>query len=208
MTKDTSQPGHADEAGEEQEPPLEGTIEGTPRPPRDPEQPTENEHPSDYPGREYPDDDSLDRSKFTSTAERSHSSGVSNPSEPRRPGTGERQAPLRSAPTVPATTPVVPGEILLADTPIEINAGLEVTTLQVANTADRPIQVGSHFHFFEVNAALDFDRQAAWGKRLNVLSGGAVRFEPGALIEIELIPIQGQRIVRGLRGLTKGALDG
>jgi urease subunit beta len=75
------------------------------------------------------------------------------------------------------------------------------------NTADRPIQVGSHYHFAEVNAGLDFDRAAAWGRRLNVLSGGSVRFEPGAIEEVELIPIAGQRIVAGLRGACGGRLD-
>jgi urease subunit beta len=78
----------------------------------------------------------------------------------------------------------------------------------VENTADRPIQVGSHFHFAEVNAALQLDRKAAWGLRLNVLSGGSVRFEPGAAAEVELVPIAGRRIVPGLRGLCGGELDG
>lgn len=188
--------------------PLEGGLEKTPRPPVDERQDDGPEHPSDYPGREYPDAGSPDRGKFTSAADRSHSSGLSNPSEPRRPGTGERQAPLRSAPSVPDSTPIVPGEILLADDDVVINDGAPVTTIRVTNTADRPIQVGSHFHFFEVNAALDFARDDAWGKRLNVLSGGAVRFEPGAVVEVQLIPIRGQRIVHGLRGLCKGALDG
>lgn len=165
-------------------------------------------HPSDYPGRDYPDESSPDRAPFSSHAHRSHSSGASSPSEPRRPGTGERQAPLRSGPEVEDATPIIPGEILMAQDDVVINEGLEATTIRVANTADRPIQVGSHFHFAEVNPALDFDREAAWGKRLNVLSGGAVRFEPGAIAEVQLIPIRGRRIVRGLRGLCKGALDG
>lgn len=103
---------------------------------------------------------------------------------------------------------MIPGELLLRDEPVEINVGLPVSTLRVVNTADRPIQVGSHFHFAEVNAALEFDRDLAWGQRLNVLSGGAVRFEPGAVLEVELVPIRGRRIVRGLRGLCGGALDG
>lgn len=166
------------------------------------------QHPSDYPGREYPDEDSPERATFNSMAHRSHSSGPSATSEPRRPGTGGRQAPLRAGPEVTSATKVIPGEIILADGDIVINEGLETTTLRVTNTADRPIQVGSHFHFAEVNAALDFDRDAAWGQRLNVLSGGAVRFEPGAVAEVQLVPIRGQRIVRGLRGLCKGALDG
>ncbi|WP_211236601.1 urease subunit beta [Arthrobacter castelli] len=175
---------------------------------KDQNQPLDATHPSDYPGREYPDQDSPDRSSFDSHAERSHSSGTHSPSEPRRPGTGERQAPLRSGPEVEDTTPIIPGEILMAPDDVAINEGLEATTMRVANTADRPIQVGSHFHFAEVNAALEFDRDTAWGQRLNVLSGGAVRFEPGAVAEVQLVPIRGRRIVWGLRGLCKGALDG
>ncbi|WP_341864309.1 urease subunit beta [Gymnodinialimonas sp. 57CJ19] len=102
---------------------------------------------------------------------------------------------------------MVPGEILYGEGDVIINEGLEVTTIRVANTSDRPIQIGSHFHFAEVNAALEFDRDAAWGKRLAVLSGGAERFEPGAVEEVDLIPIQGKRIVLGLRGLCGGELD-
>nr|WP_093181600.1 urease subunit beta [Sanguibacter gelidistatuariae] len=103
---------------------------------------------------------------------------------------------------------MIPGEILMAEGDIEINVGLEVTTLRVENTADRPIQVGSHYHFAEVNAGLAFDRAAAWGKRLDILSGGSARFEPGAVEEIQLVPIGGRRIVEGLRGLCGGELDG
>ncbi|HET7268473.1 MAG TPA: urease subunit beta [Oleiagrimonas sp.] len=102
---------------------------------------------------------------------------------------------------------MIPGEILYGSDDVEINAGLEVTTIRVVNGADRPIQVGSHFHFAEVNAALEFDRAAAWGKRLNVLSGGSVRFEPGAVEEVELVPLRGRRVIRGLRGLCGGNLD-
>lgn len=103
--------------------------------------------------------------------------------------------------------PVIPGEVTFADGDLEINAGLEVTTLRVANASDRPVQVGSHYHFAEVNAGLEFDRDAAWGKRLNVLSGSAVRFEPGADEQVELVPITGKRIVRGLRNQCGGSLD-
>ncbi|WP_322786605.1 urease subunit beta [Advenella kashmirensis] len=106
------------------------------------------------------------------------------------------------------SVPLVPGEILYCTQDVEINVGMPVITLKVVNGADRPIQVGSHFHFAEVNAALEFDRASAWGKRLNVLSGGSVRFEPGAVVEVELIDIQGRRVVRGLRGLCGGSLDG
>jgi urease subunit beta len=98
--------------------------------------------------------------------------------------------------------------VLHGDDPVVINAGKDVVTVRVANSADRPIQVGSHYHFAEVNPGLEFDREAAWGRRLNVLSGGSVRFEPGALEEVQLIPIGGQRIVAGLRGECGGRLDG
>lgn len=158
-------------------------------------------HPSDDPGRDYAE-------LAPSESERHPSSGVGGPSEPRRPGSGARQAPRRQAKSaVQDSDPMVPGEILLGDGDIEINAGLEVITIRVENIADRPIQVGSHYHFAEVNAGLDFDRSAAWGKRLNILSGGSARFEPGAAEEVELVPIRGQRIVAGLRGLCGGKLD-
>lgn len=106
-------------------------------------------------------------------------SGTGTPSQPRRPGTGERQAQRRSSEKqVSAYEAIIPGEVLLQDSPVEINAGAPVTVIRVENTADRPIQVGSHYHFAEVNAGLSFDREAAWGMRLNVLSGGSMRFEP------------------------------
>ncbi len=159
-------------------------------------------HVSDDPGRDY-DQTSSD------APEQTKSSGVSGPSAPRRPGGGTRQAPRRRSEEAldEARDPLVPGEILFGEGDVVINEGLEVTTLRVANTSDRPIQVGSHFHFAEVNAALEFDRDAAWGKRLAVLSGGAERFEPGAEAEVGLVPIRGKRIVLGLRGLCKGELD-
>ncbi|MFI7679247.1 urease subunit beta [Actinophytocola sp. NPDC049390] len=103
---------------------------------------------------------------------------------------------------------MVPGQILYGTDPVVINEGADAVTLRVENGADRPIQVGSHYHFAEVNPALRFDRKAAWGRRLNVLSGGSVRFEPGAVEEVELIPIRGRRIVAGLRGECGGELDG
>lgn len=102
---------------------------------------------------------------------------------------------------------MVPGEVVYGDDPVIINEGADVATVRVTNTADRPIQVGSHYHFAEANPGLDFDRKAAWGRRLNVVSGGSVRFEPGAVEEVELIPIRGQRIVAGLRGEAGGPLD-
>ena len=103
---------------------------------------------------------------------------------------------------------VVPGEILLGDGPVTINAGRSVTTLRVVNTGDRPVQVGSHYHFAEANPALEFDRDAAWGHRLAVPAGTAVRFEPGIDREVDLVPLAGARIVPGLRSAAAGPLDG
>jgi urease subunit beta len=102
---------------------------------------------------------------------------------------------------------VIPGEILFADGPIVCNEGREVTRLTVLNVADRPVQVGSHYHFAEANPGLEFDRAAAHGKRLTVAAGTAVRFEPGVPVDVELVPLAGARIVPGLRGQTGGALD-
>ncbi|UQN05303.1 urease subunit gamma [Deinococcus sp. QL22] len=102
---------------------------------------------------------------------------------------------------------VVAGEYLLEDGEIELNAGKPVTVLMVANTADRPIQVGSHFHFFEVNAALSFDRAAAYGMRLNIPAGTAVRFEPGEEREVEAVPLGGTRTVYGMNALVSGDLE-
>ncbi|AOP48333.1 MULTISPECIES: urease subunit beta [Streptomyces] len=103
---------------------------------------------------------------------------------------------------------MIPGQILHADEPVRLNEGLPVTRLTVLNAADRPVQVGSHYHFAEANPGLDFDRAAAHGKRLNVAAGSAVRFEPGIPTEVELVPVGGKRIVPGLRGETGGTLDG
>jgi urease subunit beta len=103
---------------------------------------------------------------------------------------------------------MIPGEVIPGDGPIEINAGREVLALTVRNTGDRPVQVGSHFHFAESNEALDFDRNAAWGYRLAVPAGTSVRFEPGMPRDVELVALAGRRIVPGLRGLAAGALDG
>lgn len=102
---------------------------------------------------------------------------------------------------------MIPGELLPADGDIELNAGLPRTTMTVANTGDRPIQVGSHYHFFETNPALSFDRAAARGQRLDIVAGTAVRFEPGQTREVTLIPYRGQRAVYGFRGDIMGALD-
>ncbi len=100
-----------------------------------------------------------------------------------------------------------PGEYLLADTPIEANAGREVAIVTVRHTGDRPIQVGSHAHAFEINRALEFDRAAAYGMRFNIPAGTAVRFEPGDEREVELVAFGGKRAVYGHNGLVEGALD-
>ena len=102
---------------------------------------------------------------------------------------------------------MIPGEILPGSGDIEINAGRAVLALTVRNTGDRPVQVGSHFHFAESNAALEFDRRAAWGHRLAVPAGTSVRFEPGMPRDVELVALAGNRIVPGLRGLAGGPLD-
>jgi urease subunit beta len=94
---------------------------------------------------------------------------------------------------------IIPGEILPGEGPVTLNAGRPVLTLVVANTGDRPVQVGSHFHFAQANAALRFDRDLAWGCRLNVPAGTAVRFEPGVEREVALVPLAGRRVVPGLQ---------
>ena len=102
---------------------------------------------------------------------------------------------------------MIPGEYILAEESITANAGRDTLELTVANTGDRPIQVGSHFHFFEVNAALQFDRERAFGMRLNIPSGVAVRFEPGDEKTVTLTEIAGKRIVHGLNNETNGPID-
>ncbi|HTQ00157.1 MAG TPA: urease subunit beta [Casimicrobiaceae bacterium] len=102
---------------------------------------------------------------------------------------------------------MIPGEILVADGDIEMNAGRETVLLVVANTGDRPVQVGSHYHFFETNAALAFDRAASRGFRLNIPAGTAVRFEPGQKRTVELVAYAGARKVYGFRGEVMGPLD-
>ncbi|MBV1856004.1 urease subunit beta [Catellatospora tritici] len=101
---------------------------------------------------------------------------------------------------------MIPGEVLHGQGGVELNADRPVTVLLVTNTADRPVQVGSHYHFAEANPGLSFDRQAAWGQRLAVPAGTAVRFEPGVSREVELVPLAGARIVPGLRGECGGEL--
>src|SRR5437762_2205044 len=102
---------------------------------------------------------------------------------------------------------MIPGEYLCEGEPIELNAGRRTATLQVNNTGDRPIQVGSHFHFFEVNRALHFDRQAAYGMRLDLPAGTAVRLEPGEIKTVRLVALDGSREVYGGSGLVMGELD-
>jgi urease subunit beta len=101
---------------------------------------------------------------------------------------------------------MIPGKVIAADGDIELNAGQTAVTLQVANTGDRPIQVGSHYHFFETNPALAFDREAARGMRLDIAAGTAVRFEPGQSREVRLVPIAGARRVFGFRQAVMGDL--
>ena len=103
---------------------------------------------------------------------------------------------------------MIPGEIIVPDDagPLDANVGLETKTLVVANTGDRPIQIGSHFHFFETNTALRFEREAARGFRLNIPAGTAVRFEPGDMKEVELVALAGAREVYGLNNKIDGKL--
>ncbi|AOB31989.1 urease subunit beta [Bordetella sp. H567] len=101
---------------------------------------------------------------------------------------------------------MIPGELLVDDGEIELNAGRETITVSVANTGDRPIQVGSHFHFYEVNDALHFDRAATRGFRLNITAGTAVRFEPGQARTVELVALAGDRRVHGFAGRVMGRL--
>jgi urease subunit beta len=102
---------------------------------------------------------------------------------------------------------LIPGELLPDDGTIELNAGRPVTTLRVANSGDRPVQVGSHFHFHEANGALVFDRDAARGLRLDIPAGTAIRFEPGDSRDVNLVPFAGLRRVFGFNGLVNGPLD-
>jgi urease subunit beta len=102
---------------------------------------------------------------------------------------------------------MIPGELTVAPGEIELNAGRATLRISVANTGDRPVQVGSHYHFFETNPALRFDRAAARGYRLNIAAGTAVRFEPGQEREVELVALAGSRIVYGFHGKVMGPLD-
>jgi urease subunit beta len=103
--------------------------------------------------------------------------------------------------------PLIPGELLPEPGEIELNAGRPVTTITVANTGDRPVQVGSHFHFFEANSALKFNRDAARGLRLDIPAGTAIRFEPGDERSVDLVPYAGYRRAIGFNGMINGYLD-
>ena len=102
---------------------------------------------------------------------------------------------------------LIPGELIPEDGFIELNKGRETTTLKVANTSDRPIQIGSHYHFFESNKALEFDRKKSLGKRLDIPAGTAIRFEPGDQREVNLVPYAGDRKIFGFNGLINNSLQ-
>lgn len=104
-------------------------------------------------------------------------------------------------------TSMIPGEYLVDEGEIELNANKEIITIEVENKGDRPVQIGSHYHFFEVNSALAFDRNQAYGKRLDVAAGTSVRFEPGSIKKINLIDFAGRRYMSGFNGLVEGFLD-
>jgi urease subunit beta len=101
---------------------------------------------------------------------------------------------------------MIPGEIIAPEGDIELNSGRTAVTLTVANSGDRPVQVGSHYHFYETNAALTFDRQAARGMRLDIAAGTAVRFEPGQTREVQLVPYAGARVIYGFNQKVMGSL--
>jgi urease subunit beta len=103
---------------------------------------------------------------------------------------------------------MIPGEIFTDDGEIELNAGRDTCQLSVINSGDRPVQVGSHYHFYEVNDALVFDREAARGFRLDIPAGTAVRFEPGQARSVQLVALSGDRVVYGFKGRVMGSLDG
>jgi urease subunit beta len=122
---------------------------------------------------------------------------------------GSRVAPLRGLPGTTAeseATDMIPGELFIPDGDIELNKGRRTVTLAVANTGDRPIQVGSHYHFFETNPALRFERKKARGMRLDIAAGTAVRFEPGQTRDVTLVAMAGKRLVYGFRQDVMGKL--
>lgn len=102
---------------------------------------------------------------------------------------------------------MIPGEVRFARGEIEINEGLDTLTVRVTNTGDRPIQIGSHYHFFEINSVLKFDREQAYGYRIDTPAGTSVRFEPGQSQTVRLVPFRGERVVYGFQGWVNGKLD-
>jgi len=121
---------------------------------------------------------------------------------------GAKQYPSLAADVDPATAKVAVGDYVCAPAPVEFNAARPVTKLAVRNTGDRPVQVGSHFHFFEVNRALEFDRAAAFGQHLNIPASTAIRFEPGDEREVELVPFRGKQAAYGFNNLVDGPMTG
>ena len=119
-----------------------------------------------------------------------------------------KAGPVVAADVDPATAKVAVGGYVCHAKPISFNEGLPVTTLAVRNTGDRPVQVGSHFHFFEINPALEFDRAAAFGQHLNIPASTALRFEPGDEREVSLVPFGGNRAVYGFNNLVDGPTSG
>ena len=119
-----------------------------------------------------------------------------------------KAGPVVAADVDPATAKIAVGGYVCHANPVSFNDGLPVTTLAVRNTGDRPIQVGSHFHFFEVNPALEFDRAAAFGQHLNIPASTALRFEPGDEREVSLVPFGGNRAVYGFNNLVDGPTSG
>ncbi|MEM9566983.1 MAG: urease subunit beta [Cyanobacteria bacterium P01_E01_bin.34] len=124
----------------------------------------------------------------------------------KQPSKGKTSTKSRSTKGKLASKPLIPGELLLADDPISANIGRATISLDVNNTGDRPVQVGSHFHFFEVNRALHFDRPASLGMRLNIPSGNAVRFEPGQTHSVTLVALGGKGLVHGFNDLVSGSV--
>lgn len=119
----------------------------------------------------------------------------------------KKREPLASLIKAELAKPVIPGQILYGEGDIEANAGRPTKELLVANTGDRPIQVGSHCHFFEANRALRFDREGAYGYRLSIPAGTAVRFEPGEEKRVTVVALAGKRVAHGINALTEGTLD-
>src|SRR6202041_1741722 len=129
-----------------------------------------------------------------------------DPRSPRKSNVSRRPQPGDDSRPDSIGEPVHPGEYFLDDGEVELNAGRPTVQVVVSNRGDRPVQVGSHYHFFEVNSALDFDRAAAYGMRLNIAAGTAIRFEPGEEKEVPLVALAGSRAVYGHNGKVNGAL--